>query len=88
MYRVHPNTPIANITELVTSEGYEIRKIECISNPEAKYKSFRLTIPNNQYARAYCDDFPWPEGVRVKRFISPSRNREADARSRYSLTDG
>ena len=63
-----------DITELVTSVGYEVRKIQCISNPNAMYKSFRLTIPVSQYTSIYSDEFPWPDGVKVRRFIRPRRN--------------
>ena len=74
VYRVDPDTVTTDITELVTSVGYEVRKIQCIYNPNAMYKSFRLTIPVSQYTSIYSDEFPWPDGVKVRRFIRPRRN--------------
>ena len=61
------------IEELVTSEGYEVHSLQCVSHPDARYKSFKLSVPITQLHSIYNADFPWPEGVRVRKFISPAK---------------
>lgn len=71
IYRVHPDTMEADIEALIAAEGNEFRSLSCVSNPNAKYKSFRLTVPISQYSKIYSDEFPWPEGVMVRKYIPP-----------------
>ena len=45
VYRVHTETVGADIEHLVAFPGHTVLGIECMSNPNAKYKSFKLTVP-------------------------------------------
>lgn len=72
IYRVHPETLDDGIKDLISSEGCEIRNLACVSNPNAKFKSYKLTVPLSQFAKLHSEDFPWPEGVKVRKFVPPS----------------
>ena len=43
IYRVDAETE--SVFDLVKSNGFKVLSLKCISNPAAKYKSFRLTVP-------------------------------------------
>ena len=61
---------------LVESQNVEVRSIECISNPNALYKSFKLTVPKSQLETIFNDTFPWPSGERVRNFYNMRRTAE------------
>ena len=73
IFRVHTDTDVEDIKEHVLAEGYDARDIKCVSHPDAMWKSFRLTVPLSQFNSLLSDDFPWPDGVRVRQFIPPKR---------------
>ena len=76
IYRVHTDTVATDIHELVKSVGYDVLRLECVSNPNAKFKSFRMTVPASQYSKVHSESFPWPMGVRVRRFVQPPKSRQ------------
>ena len=80
VYRVHTDTVESHIKQLVTNVGYTVLDIQCVSNPKAKNKSFKLTVPVSQFHLVYSENFPWPDGVRVRKFVSPARTRHYDDR--------
>ena len=64
--------------DMFDDAGYDVRNVECVSNPHAKYKSFRINVPTSEYDAIHSDDFPWPGGVRVRQYIWPRRNDSRD----------
>ena len=78
MYRVDPETIVNDITDLVVQNDYVVRDIQMISNPSARYKSFKMSVPISQINSLLTETFPWPEGVCVRRFITPRREKDDD----------
>ena len=77
IYRVLQEAEADDIRELVTDEGCEVRDIKAVSHPEAKYKSFKLSVPMSEYDKLISENFPWPEGVRIRMFISPRKTNDS-----------
>ena len=75
VYRIHAETEAIDIHELVSGLGHEVRNVDCVSHPDSKYKSFKLTVSLRDYDKVYNVNFPWPEGVRVRRYNIPQRPR-------------
>ena len=75
IYRVHPDTRNDDIREWVEREGGEIGELECISNNNAVYKSFKLTTAISKMDTLLSDKFPWPHGVHVRRYVTPRRDQ-------------
>ena len=74
LYRFVQEATADVIKDNVVGEGYEVRDIIQMSHKDAKYKSFRLSVPASQYQALHdAEDF-WPEGVRIKQFIPPKHN--------------
>ena len=70
IYRVENEATSDDIAQHVISHDITIRNLECVSNPNAKFKSFKLTVPVSDH-QVLFDDQLWPNGVRVRKFIPP-----------------
>ena len=68
IYRILKDSSVKGLKDLVESQNVEVRSIQCISNPNPLYKSFKLTVPKSQLETIFNDTFPWPSGVRVRKF--------------------
>ena len=79
VYRTHADTVVSDISDLIKSNGFHVREVNCISNPSARYKSFKLSVPASQLDSVLTDTFPWPEGVCVRRFTNRRRREQNDA---------
>ena len=55
---------------MIQSYGFGIRDFQCISHPEARFKSFKLSVPASQFERLF-DEKLWPEGVVVRIYTTP-----------------
>lgn len=74
--RCAPATSTDALIEYVkTSIGIEPVTCECISNENARAKSFKLTI-NSSDSDSVLDEESWPENVYVRRFYKPRVRRE------------
>ena len=71
IYRFLQDATEDSIKENVAEARYEVRLIKQMSHADAKFKSFRLSVPASQYQSLRSDDDFWPRGVRVKHFIPP-----------------
>ena len=69
VFRVEKEAVEEDLRELITKQGCQVRGITLMSKEEAKFKSFKLTIPAAQKNTVFSDSFPWPDGVKVRRFI-------------------
>lgn len=67
--RVDISTEDSKLKEFLKSENFTIRHLECISNSEAKFKSYKLTVPVSQF-RSLFDADMWPNGIRVRQFFA------------------
>ena len=45
IYRVDPETIANDITDLVVQNDYVVRNIQLLSNPSARFKSFKMSVP-------------------------------------------
>ena len=74
IYRFLGGATEDSIKRNVTEAGYEVRLIQQMSHVNAKYKSFRLSVPTSQYEALREDSKFWPRGVRIKRFVPKKHN--------------
>ena len=79
IYRVHPDTNKRDIEDGIRGRNFEVRDLVCISSEQSMFKSFKLTVPASQLSSLLTDEFPWPEGVKVRRFF-PSRRVQASTK--------
>lgn len=73
VYRVDQDANIDDMSDYLTDKNVKISKLECVSNANAKFKSFRLTVGLTDFKRLLNDDM-WPAGVRARKFITPREN--------------
>ena len=76
IYRILKDSSVKGLKDLVERQNVEVRSIECISNPNALYKSFKLTVPKSQLETIFNETFPWPSGVRVRKSFNMRRTAE------------
>ena len=74
IYRVDAHVTVNDIIKHVQDYSINVLKLECVSNVNAKYKSFRLTTGISDFKRLLSDDL-WPKGVCIRKFI-PRRNND------------
>jgi hypothetical protein len=72
IFRVDKSTEIDELKDYLVGKNVKVRELKCVSNSEAKFKSFRLTVPVSDFKNLF-DEALWPEGVRVRRFIPPKQ---------------
>ena len=70
IYRVSKETDNNDLHCFISERKFTVRDLNCISNPDAKFKSFKLSVPMSQYDALFKDDM-WPEGIMVRRYIPP-----------------
>lgn len=73
IFRVHADTVDDEIKDYAIGVGVDVLNIECVSHPNSKFKSFRLTVPASQF-RSLFDEELWPVGVRVRKYV-PHKQR-------------
>ena len=71
IYRVDKQTTLRDLRVHVLDEGFDVRALECISNPNSKFKSFKLSVPVSQFSHLF-DESIWPIGVRVRKYVPPN----------------
>ena len=76
IYRVDANTETDDLETYMRDKGFEVRDLCCISDPRAKFQSFKLTVPVSQFKDLFSDS-PWPARVKVRKYIPP-KNRELE----------
>ena len=76
IYRVNPDTQTDDLKAFISDNGFSVVKLECISNPAAKYKSCKLEVPSHQFKDLFNEEL-WPTGIYVRKFFNPSRNKAA-----------
>ena len=70
IYRVDPSTTDSQISSYLNDNNFTVREISCISNPNARFKSFKLKVPATEFQKLFNETL-WPEGVRIRKFIRP-----------------
>jgi len=77
IYRVEKDTTEEDIEQYLVDNDISYRSISCMSNPNSKYKSFKLTVAVSHFSQLF-DDSLWPNGVRVRPFRPPNTSRVND----------
>ena len=76
IYRVSTETTVEDIKRHIEQLNAKrqldvtIKDLQCVSHPDCRIKSFRLTVANKDFTRLMRGDV-WPPRVRVRRFIRP-----------------
>ena len=84
LYRVDKECDVEDIKLMLRGNNCEPKEIKIMSKEEAKYRSFKLTVGVSSANTLLDDSFPWPHGVRVRRFF---RKREDDKDSKGAKKD-
>jgi hypothetical protein len=80
IYRVDKETQDDAIHSYITENGFSIKDLSCVSNINAKFKSYKLTVPVSEFKYLF-DENLWPPGVRVRQYIAPRRDQTFDIES-------
>ena len=73
--RITKDTENDAVKNMIQSYGFGIRDFRCISHPEARFKSFKLSVPASQFERLF-DEKLWPEGVVVRIYMTPRSGQQ------------
>ena len=68
IFRVDKSTEIKDLKDHIAGHGFTIRRLECVSNPEAKFQSFKLTVPLPEFDKLFQASL-WPEGIGIRKFV-------------------
>ena len=77
VYRVEKGTEIGDIEEYLTSKHTSCRSVAKVSNPDAKFDSFKVEIKASDMSHLLDANF-WPMGICVRRFFKPRVNNSAE----------
>ena len=80
IYRVDKTTSDASLYDYLINKGITPYSLDCVSNPDARYKSYKLSIPLSMYGTLHDPDM-WPEGIRIRRFYIPKNNNNGQSNS-------
>jgi len=72
IYRVDPDTTTEMMRQYISDNEINIKSLECVSNPNAKFKSFKLTTTVSKFKELFNADL-WPEGIMIRKYIPPRR---------------
>jgi len=67
IYRVDRDTVDNEVKEYISEQGFSVKEFKRVSNEEAKFKSFKLSVPVSEYDRLFDDEI-WPTGFRIRQF--------------------
>lgn len=84
IYHVRADTELDDVRDYIKEElNREVKALVKVSNKDARNQSFRLTVSATDYD-GLEDSEVWPEGIKVRRFIFPPRDRVKAAESDHS----
>ena len=72
IYRADKDTRSADLSSHLKDHGFHVRNIDCVSHPDSKFKSFRVTLPLSEFKDVF-DSAIWPSGVRVRKYVPPKQ---------------
>jgi hypothetical protein len=76
VYRVAKTVTVDNMKDYLKSEYIRYYDVECMSNEDAKFKSFKLEIPKTSVDKVFNPE-TWPENIYVRKFIMPKQIRNS-----------
>lgn len=77
IYRVVSETTTEMMRQHISDMGVNIDSINCVSNPNAKFKSFKVTTAVSNFKELFKPEM-WPSGICVRKYIPPSRGENTD----------
>ena len=72
IYRVSDETTTDKMHGHIREMGVDINSIECISNANARFKSFKVTTTVSKFDELFNPEM-WPTGICVRKYIPPRR---------------
>jgi hypothetical protein len=70
VYRVDKTSTVEDIEAHLTEQSVVYNDVCLLSNPEARFNSFRVDVPLNMMDKV-MDDSMWPEGIRIRKYFPP-----------------
>ena len=80
VYRADKSTTVDMIQSHLIEKGIMPVNSVCVSNPDAKFKSFKISVPVSQCNAMFNPDI-WPEGIRIRRFYHPKNSNNGGTRN-------
>ena len=77
IYRVDAATETEDLQSFFHDLGVTVKSLQCVSNENAKYKSFKLTVLISQFKQLF-DSTIWPQGVCVRPYYTRIRHGHND----------
>ncbi len=77
VFRVEKGTIVSDIKQYIIDNEVQVRDIQCVSNENAMYCSYKVEIGVSNLSKVLESDF-WPTGVNVRRFRQPKGNRNVN----------
>ena len=77
VYRVDSETTTEMMSKHIKDIGIDIISINCVSNPSAKFKSFRITASVTNYHELLKAE-NWSEGIYVRKYTTPRRGENTE----------
>lgn len=78
IYMVDQATLTKDFKVYLADFGIPIHDLACVSHPDSKHKSFRLSVPASHY-KDLLDPELWPIGVKVRKYVTPSSQRSTNS---------
>ena len=72
--RLHSDINSDKLKNYLESKNIVTRNVECISHPDSKSRSFKLSVPKSMFKTVF-DATLWPEGISVKKYYSRYTNK-------------
>ena len=76
--RVEKECTANQIAKHLHSKKFTVCDLECVSVDEAKFKSYKLTVPKSQFNELFNEAL-WPEGVCVQTWRERRKKKEIDS---------
>ena len=73
--RLHSDINCDKLKNYLESKNIITRNVACISHPDSKSRSFKLSVPKSMFKTVF-DATLWPEGISVKKYYSRYTNKK------------
>ena len=83
IYRVDRGTTTEAMHKYISDCDIDIKNLDCVSNPNVKYKSLRLTTTVSKF-KELCNEDLWPAGFRIRKYILQEKTMTINSTFIYS----
>ena len=70
------------VSEHIKNKGFPVVEVASVSHSDAKFKSFKVTIPVSSMDKLLAEDM-WPPGICVRRYYTTPMNHGAQNHSNH-----